>query len=122
MKHECMLSHFSCVSLFATLFTITCQALLSMGFSRKEHWSALPCPPLEDLSDPGIKPMSLMSPKLADGFFTTSSTWEAFIFPSSFFGHAAQLMKSYFPDQGSNLPPTMKVPSPNPWAGREFPM
>ena len=71
MKHECMLSHFSCVSLFATLFTITCQALLSMGFSRKEHWSALPCPPLEDLSDPGIKPMSLRSPTLAGRFFTT---------------------------------------------------
>ena len=65
--------------------------------------------------------LCLLSPELADGFFTTSSTWEAFIFFSPF-GHAAQLMKSYFPDQRSNLPPAMKVPSPNPWTGREFPI
>ena len=36
---------------------------------------SLPCPPLGDLPDPGIKPLSLMSPVLADGFFTTSTTW-----------------------------------------------
>ena len=29
------------------------------------------------LTDPGIEPTSLMSPALADGFFTTSATWEA---------------------------------------------
>ena len=34
----------------------------------------LPCPPPGDLPDPGIKPMSLMSPALAGGFFTTSTT------------------------------------------------
>ena len=32
-----------------------------------------------DLPDPGIKPMSLTSPALAGGFFTTSTTWEALI-------------------------------------------
>ena len=31
---------------------------LSMGFSKQEYWSGLPCPPLEDLPDPGIKPQS----------------------------------------------------------------
>ena len=48
-----------------------------MGFSRQEYWSGLLCPPPEDLSNPGIKGMSLMSPELASGFFTTSATWEA---------------------------------------------
>ena len=48
-----------------------------MEFSRQEYWSVLPCPPPRNLPDPGIKPMSLMSPALADGFFITSTTWEA---------------------------------------------
>ena len=39
-----------------------------MGFSRQEHWSGLPCPPPGDLPDPGVEPMSLMSPALAGGF------------------------------------------------------
>ena len=43
------------------------QAPLSMGFSRQEFWSGLPCPPPGDLSDPGIE---LRSPALADRFFT----------------------------------------------------
>ena len=42
--------------LFMTLWTVACQATLSMGFSREEYWSGLPCPPPGDLSDPGIKP------------------------------------------------------------------
>ena len=48
-----------------------------MGFSRQEFWSGLPFPTPEDLPNPGIKPTSLMSPALAEGFFTTSATWEA---------------------------------------------
>ena len=60
-----------------TLWTIACQAPLSMGFSRQEYWSGLPYSPPGDLPDPGIKPSSLMSPALADRFFTTSATWEA---------------------------------------------
>ena len=44
------------------------QASLSMGFSRQEYWSGLPFPPPGDLSDPGIKPVSLMSLALAGGF------------------------------------------------------
>ena len=51
-----------------------------MGFSRQEYFSGLPCPPSGDLPNPGIEPVSLMSPTLAGGFFTTSATWEA---PSS---------------------------------------
>ena len=47
----------------------------SMGFSRQEYWSGLPFPSPEDLPDPGIEPMSLKSPALAGGFFTTDTTW-----------------------------------------------
>ena len=44
-----------------------------MGFSRQEYWSGLPFPTPEDFPDPGIKPTSLASCALVDGFFTTSS-------------------------------------------------
>ena len=60
-----------------TLWTVAHQAPLSMGFSRQQHWSGLPCPSPWDLPDPGIKLTSLMSPALAGGFFTTSTIWEA---------------------------------------------
>ena len=43
-----------------------------MGFSRHEQWSEFPCPPPEDLPDPGIKPASRISSALAGRFFTTS--------------------------------------------------
>ena len=43
--HACLLSRFSHVWLFATLWTIVCQAPLSMGFSRQEYWNGLPRPP-----------------------------------------------------------------------------
>ena len=73
----CMLSRFSHVRLFATSWTVALQAPLSVGFSRQEHWSGLPCPPPGDLPDPGAEAMYLMSLALAGGFFTTSGTWEA---------------------------------------------
>ena len=47
------------------------QAPLSMGFSRQEYWSGLPCPPPGDPPDPEIEAESLMSPVLTGGFFTT---------------------------------------------------
>ena len=74
---ECLLSRFSCVRLTETLQTIACQAPLSTGFSRQEYWSELPCPHPGDLPNPGIKPVSLMSPALAGRFLTTSATWGA---------------------------------------------
>ena len=73
----CILSHFSHVWLSATPWTVARQAPLFMGFPRQEYWSWLPCPPLGDLPNWGIKPKSLMSPALAGEFFTTSATWEA---------------------------------------------
>ena len=66
-----------CVRLFVIPWTLACQAPLSMRFFRQEYWSGLPCPPPEDLPDPGIQPSSLTSLALAGGFFTTSATWEA---------------------------------------------
>ena len=75
-----MQSHFSCVRLLATLWTVACQASLSMGFSRQKYRSGLPFPTPEDLLDPGIKATSLMSPVLAGGLFTTSATWETLMY------------------------------------------
>ena len=72
--HAKSLSH---VQLFVTPWTIAHQAPLSMGFSRQDYWSWLPCPPPRDLPNPGIEPSFLKSPTLAGGFFTTSATWEA---------------------------------------------
>ena len=48
----------TCVWLFATLWTVARQAPLSIESSRQEYCSGLPCPPLEDVPDPGIKPTS----------------------------------------------------------------
>ena len=46
----CVLNYFSRVLLFVTLWTVTCQAPLLMGFFRQEYWSGLLCPP------PGVFP------------------------------------------------------------------
>ena len=64
LMYACMLSCFSCVHLFVTLWTIACQAPLSIGFSRKEYWGGLPFPPAEDLPNPGIEPASPVTPAL----------------------------------------------------------
>ena len=60
-----MLSFFSHVRLVATLRTVAHQAPLSKGFSRQEDRSGLPCPPSEDLPDPGIEPQTPESPAMA---------------------------------------------------------
>ena len=80
-----MLSHFSRVRFFMNPLTKACQVTLSVGFSRQEYWSGLPCPPPGDPPKSGITPTSLMSPALAGGFFTTSTTWEAPISDTKYF-------------------------------------
>ena len=75
--YVCVLSPFSHVQLFATLWTVAHQAPLSMGFSWQEYWSGLPFPSPLDLTDPEIKATSLMSLALAGRFFSTSTIWEA---------------------------------------------
>ena len=70
-----------CVCVCACVHTQSCPTLCSPmdcsppgssvhGIFRPEHWSRLPLPTPGDLPDPGIKPMSLVSPALAGGFFT----------------------------------------------------
>ena len=63
---------FSCqiVSDSATPWTAARQAPLSMGFSRQESWSGLPCPPPGGLPDPGVEPAPLASPAPAGGLLT----------------------------------------------------
>ena len=73
----CVPSRFSCVWLCATLWTVAHQVPLSMGFSRQEYWSGVPCPPAGDLPHPGITPVSLKPPALAGSFFTSSAALEA---------------------------------------------
>ena len=54
-----MLSRFSHVLLYATLWTIACQVPQSMRFSRQECWRGFPCPPPGDLPNTGTEPESL---------------------------------------------------------------
>ena len=56
--HACVLSHFSHIQLFVTLWTVARQAPLYMEFPRQEYWNGLLCPPPGDLPHPGIKPWS----------------------------------------------------------------
>ena len=74
---ECLLRHtcvcivqpLSRVQLFATPWTLACQAPLSMGFPKEEYWSGLPLPPPGDPPSPGMEPLS---PALAGRFSTLS--------------------------------------------------
>ena len=74
MKCVCVLVTQSCPTLCDPMDWIACQAPLSMGFSRQEHWSGLPFPTPGDLPNPGIQLESLVSPALAGSFFTTNTT------------------------------------------------
>ena len=78
-----VLSCFSCVQIFATLWTVALQAPLSRELSKQEYQSGLPCPAPGDLPDSGIKLASLTCPVLAGGLLTTSATWEAPYDPES---------------------------------------
>ena len=85
----CMVSQFSHVQLFVTLWTIAHQAPLSMGFSRQKYWSELPCPPPEDFPHPGIEPCLLFL-----------RHWQAVSFPLAHLGSIvavlAQLLSTLF--------------------------
>ena len=71
-----VLSHFSHVWLCASLWTVACQASLSMGFSRQEYWGGC-CALLQGIFlTQGSNLCLLCLPALTDGFFTTSTTWE----------------------------------------------
>ena len=78
----CMRSCFNRVHLFMTFWTVTCQAPLSMGFSRQEHWSGLPFPPSGILHVVGvyfnskslIYPSFLLSPLVTISLFPVPSS------------------------------------------------
>ena len=70
----CMLSRFSSVCLYATLWTVAHQAL---GILQARILERVAMPSPGDLPNPGIEHMSSASPALAAGFFTTSPTWQA---------------------------------------------
>ena len=63
-----VLSHFSRVQLFETLWTVARQAPLSVGFSGQECWSGLPGPPPGDLPGPGTEPVAPAPPALQVDF------------------------------------------------------
>ena len=84
----------------ATTWTVTHKSPLSVGFCRQDYWRGLPYPPPEDLPDPGIELTFLMSPALTDGFFNTSTTWEAPLWTTGVGCHA--LLQGIFPTQESN--------------------
>ena len=70
----------SCVWLFVTPWTVACQDLLSMEFSRQEYWNGLPCTPPGDLPNPGIKPRDQTQVShIAGRFLTIWVTREAVI-------------------------------------------
>ena len=68
--------------LFATPWTVARQAPLSMGFSRQEYWSGLPCLSPGDLPDPGIKPRSPALQADSLPFELAGNGWN-FILPKS---------------------------------------
>ena len=68
--HSC-----SVTSNSARPWTIAHKTPVSMRFFQQEYWSGLPFPILGYLPNPGMEPMSLMSPALAGGLFTTNTTW-----------------------------------------------
>ena len=65
----CVLSCFSPVQLCGTLWTVARQVPLSIGFSRQEYWSGLPCPSPGELPDPEMESASLLSPAFVGRFF-----------------------------------------------------
>ena len=79
----------SCVRLFATPWTVTHQAPLSMGFSRQEYWSGLPFPSPGDLFHPGIKCKTCLLCLLC---------WQVYSLPL-----AHGQIPSFFPRQTSRL-------------------
>ena len=64
---------------FVILWIIACQTPLSMEFPRQEYWSGLPFPPLGDLSNPRIKPMSLALSCIGRQILYQEATWETLV-------------------------------------------
>ena len=92
-----MLSRFSHVWFFATLWTVAHQAPLSMGFSRQEYWTGLPFPSPGDLPDPGIEPRSpaLQADSLPTELQGKPLSLFYFIFWNLYLSHIYELLCSF---------------------------
>ena len=77
LHSDCVRSRFSHVRLFVTLWTVAHQAPLSIGFSRQEYWSGLPCPSPGGHSRPRDRTRVSYISCMGRRFFTTSAPWEA---------------------------------------------
>ena len=117
----CMLSHFSCVQLFVTLWTVSGSSLYGTLQASILEWVDMPPP--GDLPHLGIEPATLMSPASAGGFFTTSATWEAH-------GSVLLLLLSHFsrvwlyatPQRAAHqAPPSLGFFRQEHWSGLPFP-
>ena len=83
---------------------------LSMGFSRQEYRSGSSCPSPGDLPDPGTEPTSLMSPALADGFFTMRPPGILTLSPELGLFSSTQIeCKLWSPAEGLNKPFYLKT-------------
>ena len=67
-----------CAQLYPTLQPCSPPGSSVHRIFQQEYWSGLPFPTPGDLPDPGIEPMSPMSPTLGGIFFTTQATWEPY--------------------------------------------
>ena len=73
--HVCVRAQpLSCVQLVVSPWTVACQILLSIEFSRQDYWSGLPFPTPGHLPDPGIEPGSPVSPELQADSLPTEPT------------------------------------------------
>ena len=124
-----VLGRFSHVRLFATLWTVVCQAPLSVGFSRQEYWSGLPCLPPENLLSPGIKPASTSSSALQVNSLSASH-WESlggprkwnFSMPPGWFSCTARVENhSFRPRSSSSVMVPGMLSAPRVGAGFEVP-
>ena len=87
--------------------TVARQVSPSLGFSRQEYWSGLPCPTPGHLPDPGIQPVS---PALAGGFFNSRATYGYANFLSQFLkltDDSQEFIVTVFPVSGSERHPTV---------------
>ena len=75
-KTLCVLSRFSRVQLFATLWTTARKAPLSTGFSRQEYWSWLSFPSSVYVPDPETESESSVSPALQADSFPAEPSWK----------------------------------------------
>ena len=89
-------------------WTVACQAAPSIGFSRQEYWSGLPCPPPGDLPNPRVEPTSPTAPALqADSLLPSHQGC-----PDEFGGHTAQFLIAHEMSSPPFLNPSQMKCSP----------